>query len=140
MAEGVFRAEAGRRRLSGITIDSAGTGGWHEGDPPDPRAVAAAMRRGIDISAQRVRQIVGEDFKRFDLLLAMNGENLNVLKGMAAERHAGKVRLFLDFARDLPIREVADPYYGDEQGFEDVLDLIEVGSRALADHIAQSRS
>ena len=140
MAEGVFRTVARRRGLADLTIDSAGTGSWHVGNPPDPRAIDAARRRNVDIGDQRARQIVDQDFAEFDLILAMNGENLNAMRAMSDPVHHGKVRLFLDFARDLPIREVGDPYYGDEQGFEDALDLIEIGSSALADYVTQARS
>ena len=140
MAEGVFRGEAERRGLTGLTIDSAGTGGWHVGSAPDSRAIDAARRRDVDISQQQARQIVQGDFAEFDLLLAMNGENLNAMRAMSDPVHHGKVRLFLDFARDLPVCEVSDPYYGDEQGFEDALDLIEIGATALADYIVQARS
>ena len=140
MAEGVFRAEAGRRGLADIVIDSAGTSDWHIGSPPDPRAIAAAADRNIDISAQQARQIADGDFDSFDLILAMDAANLSKLRGLAGEDRQRKVRLLLDFAGDLAIREVADPYYGDEDGFERTLDLLEIAGRGLADQIVRSNS
>lgn len=140
MAEGVMRAELGRRDLNDVVVDSAGTGDWHIGSPPDRRAITAAGRRGFDISGQRARQVKSDDFAHFDLLAAMDAGNLMQLRACAPKDLGQRARLFLDFARDLPIREVSDPYYGDDAGFEDVLDLLEVGSRALADYIESSRS
>ncbi len=140
MAEGVMRAELARRNFGHVTVDSAGTGAWHVGNPPDPRAIAAARRRGIDISGQRARQVTADDFEMFNLLAAMDASNLMTLRAGTEERHRPKVRLFLDFCRDLPIREVADPYYGDETGFEDVLDLLQIGARSLADYVEFSSS
>lgn len=131
IAEGVFshvaaQAEHGKH----FALDSAGTGAWHVGDPPDPRAQAAAASRGIDISDMLARQVCERDFTDFDLLLAMDAENRAVLLERAPHGCADKVRLFLDDAPELG-REVPDPYYGGKQGFEEVLDLVEAGSRAL---------
>lgn len=140
MAEGVCRAEMNRRGLGDVVIDSAGTSDWHIGNAPDVRAIAAAGRREIDIAGQKARQICDNDFDEFDLILAMDGSNLAKLRGAAGEHRQGKVRLFLDFARDLAIREVGDPYYGGDDGFDDTLDLLEIGVRGLADHIERSRS
>ncbi|NNE22836.1 MAG: low molecular weight phosphotyrosine protein phosphatase [Rhizobiales bacterium] len=135
MAEGVCRAELSRRGIDGIIVDSAGTSDWHIGDAPDARAIEAARRRDIDIAGQKARQICDGDFDEFDLILAMDGSNLAKLRAAAGEHRRGKVRLFLDFARDLAVREVADPYYGGADGFDDTLDLLDIGVRALADHI-----
>ena len=132
IAEGVFAhlaAQAGKGDL--FEVDSAGTGAWHIGDPPDPRAVAAAARRGIDLSAQRARQLRAGDFDAFDLLLAMDRDNRSELLIRAPAAHSGKVRLFLDGAPELGLREVPDPYYGGRYGFEEVLDLVEAGAHAL---------
>ncbi len=132
MAEGVFShvaAEAGHAET--FIVESAGTGAWHIGNPPDPRAVAAARARGIDLSAQRARQVHVKDFEAFDLVLAMDGSNHADLLQMAPEGHAHKVRLFLDHLPQSGGREVPDPYYGGDDGFEVVLDLIEAGSRTL---------
>ncbi len=132
IAEGVFAhlaAQAGKGDL--FSVDSAGTGAWHIGDPPDPRAVAAAARRGIDLSAQRARQLRAGDFDAFDLLLAMDKDNRSELLIRAPAARRGKVALFLDGAPELGVREVPDPYYGGDNGFEEVLDLVETGARAL---------
>ena len=132
MAQGVFGGVAARAgRQNGFFLDSAGTGSWHIGNPPDPRGVAAAAARGIDISGQRARQISARDFTDFDLLLAMDAENMSSLRTLAPEQHAGKARLFLADAPELGVTEVPDPYYGGNDGFEEVLDLVEAGSRAL---------
>lgn len=122
-----------------ITVDSAGIGAWHIGEPPDERSQAAALRRGFDMGALRARQIAGEDFERFDLILAMDLENLAELKRRAPARLRDRVRLFLDFVADGESDEVPDPYYGGQAGFERVLDLVEQASRGLLDHLKQIR-
>lgn len=140
MAQGVFADAASRVGLEDIAIDSAGTGGWHIGAPPDPRAIAAVAGRGIDIAHLRARQFVADDFNRFDIIAAMDASNLAELRSLGLPEHAGKVRLFLDFARDFPVREVPDPYYGGPEGFDRVLDLLEIASQGLIDHITRARS
>lgn len=132
IAEGVFAhiaAQAGKGDL--FEVDSAGTGSWHIGDPPDPRAVAAAARRGIDLSAQRARQLRAGDFDAFDLLLAMDRDNRSEMLMCAPAEHSGKVALFLDGVPEPGVDEVPDPYYGGNNGFEEVLDLVEAGAHAL---------
>jgi len=139
-AEGVFRKfvlDADREHE--FFIDSAGTGSWHAGSPPDVRARKAASNRDIDISSLRARQVRGDDFGAFDYILAMDEENLNSLLGAAPQTMRGKIHLFLDFAPDLGVSEVPDPYYGGENGFDHVLDLIEEASRGLLAHIDQNR-
>jgi protein-tyrosine phosphatase len=138
-AEAVFR-ETARREASqlAIEIDSAGTHAYHVGSPPDQRSVAAARRRGIDMSNLRARVVVAADFERFDLLLAMDEQNYQHLLGMAPAERRDRVRLFLDFAPGLGRREVPDPYYGGPTGFEDVLDLVEEASRGLLAALAAS--
>lgn len=140
MAEGVFGEIAAQAGLSGMIVDSAGTSDWHVGSPPDERAVKAAAGRGIDISSLRARQFVVGDFERFDVVAAMDAANLAKLRSWAPSEHYGKIRLFLDFARDFPVREIPDPYYGGPDEFETVLDLLDTASRGLADHIARSKS
>jgi len=137
MAEGVFRAEAERRGLQ-VEVDSAGTSAWHVGEAPDPRARAAAASIGVDISALRGRQAKAADMERFDLILAMDRENLEALRRLAGPEHAHKVRLFLDFARSHEEDEVPDPYYGGEEGFAHVLALLRDAARGLADHIEKA--
>lgn len=131
-AEAVFRAKARRAGIaSRLTIDSAGTGEWHVGDPPDWRAVAHAAKRGYDLSSLRARQVTRADFGRFDWILAMDRSNLADLERMRPRDHAGHLGLFLELAPHLGRREVPDPYDGGADGFEVVLDLVEAASAAL---------
>lgn len=132
-AEGVLRAKAKERGLK-LTIDSAGTGAWHAGDPPDARMIKSAARRGIDISYQRARQVDLSDFYQFDYLLAMDLSNHSDLLDLAPPNRSCDIRLFLDFA-DGEVREMPDPYYGGGDGFERVLDLIDAGAEGFLDHI-----
>ena len=122
-----------------VEIDSAGIGSWHIGEPPDERALAAARRRGLDMSRLRARQIANEDFARFDFILAMDRANLADLQRRAPSQYRERVHLFLEFASDLDVDEVPDPYYGGEAGFEEVLDLAEQAARGLLSHIRESR-
>ena len=136
-AEGVFRALVRAKGLEElIEIDSAGTGAWHIGHPPDPRAIARAARRGIDLSGLRARQVLApEDFVRFDLLLAMDEDNLLTLQRMCPPHLANKLGLLMAYGSDPEVREVPDPYYGGEAGFERVLDLVEEACAGLLHHI-----
>jgi protein-tyrosine phosphatase len=132
VAEGVFRRLADQAGLSQrVTVDSAGTGDWHLGEPPDERAQAAAWRRGIDISGLRARRLAASDFRRFDLLIAMDRGHLRTLERAAPTGARAELRLFLDTAPELGTAEVPDPYYDDEPAFESMLDLIEAGCRGL---------
>ncbi len=135
-AEGVFRHVVQREGMTDrIHIDSAGTHAYHIGEPPDARSQAAAAKRGYDVSAQRARQVAGEDFAEFDYVLAMDAHNRELLLQRCPPRHRGKVRLFLEFAEGATVREVPDPYYGGAQGFEEVLDLVEHAAEGLLRHI-----
>ncbi len=116
-----------------IAIDSAGTGDWHVGEPPDTRAQAAARIRGYDLSALRARQVSAADFERFDLLLAMDEANLAELRRRCPPEHCDKVRLLMEFAAGAAETEVADPYFGGAQGFEQVLDQVERACAGLLD-------
>jgi protein-tyrosine phosphatase len=130
-AEGVFRhlaAEAGHGAV--IEADSVGLGGWHIGDPPDRRAIAAAARRGVDLSNLRARQLSHKDFEDFDLLLAMDRGHYRDMAGRTPRHHAEKVRMFMEAARGEAAPSVPDPYYGAHDGFEQVLDMIDEGARA----------
>jgi protein-tyrosine phosphatase len=135
-AEAVFRAVA-KRDAPDLTleIDSAGTAGYHIGEPPDRRAQAAAQRRGYDMSAQRARQVQTDDFVRFDWILAMDEDNLATLRERAPASARERVRLFLEFAPDADRMDVPDPYYGGPNGFEEVLDLVEAASVGLLQHL-----
>ncbi|MEX1667761.1 low molecular weight protein-tyrosine-phosphatase [Zhongshania guokunii] len=114
-----------------IQIDSAGTGDWHIGRGPDPRSQAAAQSRAYDLSALRARQVCAEDFQKFDYILAMDNSNLQDLRKMRSAQDTCHLGLFLDFASASAVREVPDPYYGGEGGFDEVLDLVEDGARGL---------
>lgn len=138
MAEGAVRKALDEAGLHHVHTDSAGTSGWHEGASPDPRAIKAALMRDIDIAAQRARQVVAGDFDRFDLLLAMDGQNYARLKAMQPHGSPASIRMFMEFAGEVPVREVPDPYYGGEEGFEHALDLIELAARGLAGYIARA--
>jgi len=131
-AEGVVRHLAARETPPLILeLDSAGTAGYHIGAPPDLRSQAAARGRGIDISDLRARRVEPEDFSKFDLILAMDCENLSALK-RARPRHArAQLRLFLEYAPQQGLSEVPDPYYGTERDFEIVLDLCTAAARGL---------
>jgi len=135
-AEAVLRTLAAREapELS-IEVDSAGTAGYHVGEPPDPRTRAAAARRGYQMQALRARIVEPADFERFDLILAMDEENLRVLRGRAPAVAHERLRLFLEFAPAGMPAEVPDPYYGGPNGFEEVLDLAEAAARGLLDHV-----
>ncbi|HEX9708009.1 MAG TPA: low molecular weight protein-tyrosine-phosphatase [Steroidobacteraceae bacterium] len=131
-AEAVFRDLARRHGAElGIEVDSAGTHAYHVGSPPDERAVTAARRRGIEMSTLRARVVEASDFERFDLLLAMDEPVYERLRGIAPGEQAGRVRMFLEYAPHLNRREIPDPYYGGETGFEEVLDLVEEAARGL---------
>ena len=132
-AEGVLRAKARARGID-VYIESAGTGGWHAGDPPDARMMRAAASRGYDLSHQRARKVSDADFFEFDYLLAMDLANHTDLLELAPPNRECDIRLFLDFT-DGEIRETPDPYYGGEQGFENALDLIEAGADAFLDYL-----
>jgi protein-tyrosine phosphatase len=138
-AEGVMRALVREQGLDGrVEIDSAGTGGWHAGEPPDERATSAARRRGIGLQGA-ARQVEPEDFERFDLLLAMDRENLRALEALAPDARArGKVRLLREFdpgSADAADLDVPDPYYGGARGFDNVLDLVAASCRGLLDEL-----
>ena len=135
-AEAIFRHQVERNSLgSRIFVDSAGTGDWHVGKAPDRRAREAASARGYRLDHLRARQVSAEDFTRFDYILAMDETNLANLEALRPGDFAGHLGLFLDFADYGEIREVPDPYFGGQAGFELVLDLIENGARRLLTHI-----
>ena len=135
-AQGMFEYLVEEAGLSErIDIDSAGTHAYHIGERPYKRATQAAAGRGIDLSRQRARRVEAADFARFDYLLAMDSSNLDDLLAICPQQHRDKIRLFLEFAEDLSQCEVPDPYYGGNQGFERVLDLIEMGARALLEDV-----
>jgi protein-tyrosine phosphatase len=135
-AEGVLR-EIARVEAPDLAleIDSAGTHDYHVGEPPDRRAIAAARRRGIDLSTLRARRLERADFERFDLLLAMDERNVADALAIAPRAGRERLRLLLDFAPETGVREVPDPYYGGTKDFERVLDLVEVAARGVLAHL-----
>ena len=131
-AEAVFREHAARAGLDGrVLIESAGTGDWHVGEPPDHRAIVHARRRGYDLAVLRARQVQREDFTRFAWILAMDMHNLRDLVALRPADYPGHLGLLLDFVPGIGTREVPDPYFGGPEGFEAVLDLMERASAAL---------
>ena len=114
-----------RERGLPVETDSAGTAAWHVGKSPDSRSMAAAKRRGIDMSHLRARQVVEQDFHEFDFILAMDAQNYRDLKAVQPESGRAKLSLFLHEYGDGQADEVPDPYYGGEDGFELVLDLLQ---------------
>lgn len=141
-AEGVFREKVEQAGLSeSIFIDSAGTSAYHVGEPPDTRSQEEAKRFGYDLSAQRSRQVVSDDFERFDLLIAMDQTNLQNLKSIKTDGYSDKLKLFLlDYAPQLGVSEVPDPYYGGAKGFTQVVQLIETASDGLLEFIKKEIS
>ncbi|MBT8084438.1 MAG: low molecular weight phosphotyrosine protein phosphatase [Woeseia sp.] len=130
-AEGVFRRHVQDAGLAEkIFVDSAGTHAYHVGNPADHRAAAAAVRRGYTLSGIKARKVSADDFSRFDLVLAMDEDNLSNLHEVATAEHRAKVQLFLRFGSK-GLDEVPDPYYGGAGGFEHVLDLVEDASNGL---------
>ncbi len=117
LADGALRHRVQKFDL-GWTVDSAGTGGWHSGDPPDPRAIAVAKANGVDIARLRARQVQPDDFARFDLILAMDHDNLAGLRALMPKGSPAELCLALDLVEGRKGQAVADPYYGDARGFE----------------------
>ena len=131
-AEGVFRAMCQKMDANKcIDVDSAGTAGWHTGSPPDARSMAAAKQRGYDLSFLAARQVSPDDFQRFDYVLAMDANNLVELKKICPSNYTGTLDLFLTFSEQCRGGNVPDPYHGEIDGFDVVLDLVEDGCRGL---------
>jgi protein-tyrosine phosphatase len=138
-AEGAFRKLVENAGLSKrIQIDSAGTANWHQGRAPDPRTIAAARKRGMDLSALRARAIKLSDFNEFDYMLAMDEDNLANLKSLKPAGYNGYLGLFLAFSSQTAYLEVPDPYHGGSEGFELVLDLIEDAAVGLLESIQKN--
>ncbi len=134
VAQGAFQNAIRREGLEGeVEVDSAGTGDWHAGQPPDERALESARSRGLDISHLRARQVTPEDCRTFDYVLTMDEENYRTVSALCDGDAV--VRPFLDFATGSPGREVPDPYFGGPDGFERVLDLVEEASEGLIEDI-----
>ena len=137
-AHGVFEGMVEKAGLSDrIEVDSAGTHAYHIGEPPDLRSQATAKQRGYDLSQQRARKAVSNDFLEFDYVLAMDADNHANLSAICPAGYEERLSLLLEFASDIDHREVPDPYYGGPQGFERVFDMVEAASEGL---LAEIRS
>lgn len=135
-AEGVFRKKLILAGLAQqVRVDSCGTHAYHVGEAPDRRSQKHALARGYDLSPQRARQVDVTDFEKFDLILAMDEQNLANLRRICPKAYLGRLRLMLDFSTQLPAGDVPDPYYGGDAGFEQVLDLIEEASDQLITYL-----
>lgn len=130
MAEGALRARVVEAGLSHVVrIDSAGTGGWHAGDPPDPRAIATARRHGVDISGLRARKLQSQDFDRFDALLCADHANLRDVRALAPAGAPAALSLFMEWAG--LEGAIPDPYEGGEADFERVWQQVDEGARVI---------
>jgi protein-tyrosine phosphatase len=132
LAEGALRARIAASPLAGrVLVDSAGTGGWHAGEPPDRRAIACARGHGVDIGGLRARQLRADDFRTFDWLLCADADNLRDACRLAPAGLAGRAVLLLDWAGTVAGGEVPDPYYGGSDHFEDVWRLVDTAAQAV---------
>ncbi len=140
MAEGVFRHMIRQSGLDDVVkVESAGTHAFHAGEGPDKRAQSTAAKRGYDISDLRARQVEDIDFERFDLILAMDWDNLSLLQQMAPKKAHHKLQLLMRFATEHESATIPDPYYGAQPGFDQTLDLIEDACAGLLD-VARRRA
>lgn len=138
LAEGALRAEAQRLDLD-LHVDSAGTGNWHAGEPPDARAIAVAARHGVDISGLRARQVRRADFRRFTHVIALDHDNLADLRRLAPPDAAAELSLLLDHVHGREGQAVADPWFGDATGFDTTWADVTAGARALAERFTRDR-
>lgn len=138
-AEGVFSTLTDKKSVNQqIVVESAGTHAYHIGEAPDLRSQKVAKDRGVDLSMQRARKVIFGDFEDFDYLLAMDEDNYTILMSSCPEEYQHKVKYFLEYAPQLSVRDVPDPYYGGKYGFETVLDLIEEASKGLLNSLKES--
>lgn len=138
-AKAVFDWKLCQAELS-VETDSAGTTGFHAGSPPDPRAQQMARRWGLDISTERARVVTPEDFTRFDAIFVMDRSNLDDLQRLRPAESRSRLDLVMSLAPDYGVQEVPDPYYGGEDGFQRVIDMLEVAADRLVEELrAQSR-
>ena len=138
LAEAALRREAERLGLD-VRVDSAGTGDWHVGRPPDERAVAVARKNGIDISDLRARQVTPEDFRRFDHIVALDAQNLTDLMQIRPADARAELSLLLDHAEGRRGQPVADPYYGGADHFDVTWTHVTAGAEGLARKLAASQ-
>ena len=137
LAEGALRARIEASPLAGrVMVDSAGTGGWHAGEPPDRRAIACARGHGVDIAGLRARPLRARDFEDFHWLLCADADNLRDVRALAPPGARERTALLLDWAGTVPHGEVPDPYYGDGSHFEGVWQLVDTAARAVVDRLS----
>ncbi|HEB97744.1 MAG TPA: low molecular weight phosphotyrosine protein phosphatase [Sedimenticola thiotaurini] len=137
-AQGVFQALVEKEGLQDlIEVDSAGTHAYHVGEPPDQRAQETAQKRGFDLSDQRARRAVADDFLLFDYVVAMDQDNYHALYAICPEGMEEKIQLLMDYAPSFRTREVPDPYYGGPSGFEQVFDMVEAAAAGLLEALKQ---
>ncbi|HWH16859.1 MAG TPA: low molecular weight protein-tyrosine-phosphatase [Allosphingosinicella sp.] len=136
LAEAAFRNEAERLGID-VEIDSAGTGDWHIGHPPDRRAVAVARKNGVDISHLRARQVTPQDFHRFDHIVALDAQNLSNLRRMQPSDGKAELSLLLDHVEGRQGEAVADPYYGEAEHFDVTWNDVAEGAKGLARKLAE---
>ena len=134
LAEAALRAEAERLRLD-LIVESAGTGNWHVGHPPDPRAQAVARKYGIDISGYQGRQVTPADFRRFTHIVALDHDNLSNLRRLAPADATAELSLLLDHVPGREGQAVADPYFGDDDGFEITWAEVTAAARGLVEKL-----
>lgn len=135
-AETVARTLIDRRGLAArISCDSAGTGDWHVGEPPDRRAQQAGRLRGYDLSGLRARQLTSADFRHFDYVIVMDNQNLANARVLQSANDPARLVRLLDYLPGQPLREVPDPYYGDAHGFDAMFELLEQAVAALLDEL-----
>lgn len=134
LAEAALRNEAANAGID-MVVDSAGTSDWHIGKGPDPRATALALRYGIDISRYQARQICEEDFDRFDMIFALDHENLANIQSVAPPAHKAQLSLLMDVVPGSEGQPVADPYFGDDAGFEVTWSEVQAAAQALVRRI-----
>jgi protein-tyrosine phosphatase len=138
LAEAALREEAQRLGVE-VEIDSAGTGDWHVGGPPDPRAMAVAKRNGVDISHLRARLVTPEDFRRFDYVVALDAQNLANLRRLRPANSKAELSLLLDYVEGREGQAVADPYHGSDEHFDATWADVTAGARALTQEIMEHR-
>ncbi|MGR9072917.1 MAG: low molecular weight protein-tyrosine-phosphatase [Gammaproteobacteria bacterium] len=138
-AQGVFADLIKKQNIEDFfMVDSAGTHAYHIGEAPDPRAQKAAQERGIELGHLRARKVIMGDFEDFDYLLAMDDDNFSLLFRSCPDNHKHKIKYFLEYAPHLGTREVPDPYYGGDYGFERVLDMVEDASAGFVDQLRKT--
>jgi protein-tyrosine phosphatase len=139
LAEGAVRAHLDRRGLDWVTVDSAGTGGWHAGEPPDPRSIAVAATAGVDIRAQRARKLVQADFQHFDWLLCADRSVLRDVRAAAPAEARERVALLLEWAGQGAGADIPDPYTGGPEDFRRVWAMVDAAAAGIVARIASAR-